>query len=252
MTPSEQALAHDANMVTFFQHVAPLLPTGSQATFGTIPVVITGVPAPFFNGAWVLEPPSQGDLEAALQHLRGSGMPFLVHVRSDLPDHERALAALGMEASGILPCFAMTPRPVPPAPDELELRRVGTDDWDEFLVATAASFGMPLPMAEALYAPGLLDDPAIRAFLGYADGQPVVTAISARNAMTVGVYSIGTVPEARGRGYGTAATWHLLRDADPGWEVAVLQASDMGRPIYERMGFSLVREFVEYGVRHGA
>lgn len=248
MNPSEQASAHDANMVTFFRMAAQLLPRASQATYGTIPVVITGVPAPFFNGAWVLEPPAEGDLEAALQHLRDSGMPFIVHVRSDLPDHERALAPLGLEAGGLLPCFALAPRPIPPAPDGLELRRVGPDEWDEFLVTTATGFGMPLPMVEALYAPAMLDEPALRAFIGYADGQPVVTSISARTGTTLGIYSIGTVPEARGRGYGTAATWHLLRDADPGWEVAVLQASDMGRPIYERMGFTLVREFVEYGV----
>jgi GNAT superfamily N-acetyltransferase len=252
MTPSEQASAHDANMIAFFQAAARLLPGGSQAAYGAIPVVITGVPAPFFNGAWVLESPVEGDLEAALKHLRGSGMPFLVHVRSDLPDQEQAIAARGLEADGILPCFAMTPRPVPPAPEELELRRVGPDEWDEFLVTTAVSFGMPLPMVEALYAPGMLDEPAMRVYIGYADGHPVATSISARSGTTLGVYSIGTVPEARGRGYGTAATWHLLRDADPGWELAVLQASDMGRPIYERMGFTLVREFVEYGVRPGA
>ena len=78
------------------------------------------------------------------------------------------------------------------------------------------------------------------------DGAPVATSLAVRTGDTVGIYSVATAPEARGRGIGTAMTWHLLRDADPGWTLAVLQASDMGRPIYERMGFRLVREFDEY------
>jgi ribosomal protein S18 acetylase RimI-like enzyme len=249
MTPAEQAAAHDANFVEFFRMAATPLAGASQATYGTIPVVVTGVPAPFFNGAWLLESPSHDDLEAALLHLRGSGLPFILHVRSDLPDAARSVEPLGLAADGLLPCFAISPGPTPPAPPDLELRRVGPSEWDDFLATTAAGFGMPLPMVDALYAPAMLDMPGVRAFLGYADGWPVATSVSVRTGSTLGIYSIATVPEARGRGHGTAATWHLMRDADPGWQVAVLQASDMGRPIYERMGFQLVREFVEYVAR---
>lgn len=249
MTPSEQAAAHDVNMVSFLRTTARLLPEGSETTYGKIPVVITGIPVPFFNGAWVLDPPARDDLEAALRHLRDSGLPFILHVRSDLPDLEETFAPLGLQADGLLPCFALAPRPVPPAPNGLEMRRVGEAEWDDFLATTAAGFGMPLPMVEALYAPGILDEPDIRAYVGYAEGRPAVTSLASRSGDTLGVYSIGTVPEARGRGFGTAATWHLMRDAEPGWEVAVLQASDMGRPIYERMGFQLVRELVEYAPR---
>lgn len=246
MTPSQLAAAHDANMVAFFRLTARLLPTSSQATYGAIPVVVTGVPVPFFNGAWLLEPSSPEDVAAALNHLRGSGMPFVVHLRSDLADGHRMLEPSGLKPDGLLPCFALTPREIPPAPAGLEFRRVGPDEWEDLIATTAAGFGMPRELVEALYARAMIDEPAVRAFVGYADGQPVVTSISGRNENTVGIYSVATVPDARGHGYGTAATWHLLRDADPGWEVAVLQASEMGRPIYERMGFELVRELEEY------
>jgi GNAT superfamily N-acetyltransferase len=106
-------------------------------------------------------------------------------------------------------------------------------------------------MVDALYAPAVLDDPAVRAYVGYVADRPVVVSASFRTGPTLGVYNIGTVEEARGHGYGTAATWHLMRDADPGWEVAVLQASEMGRPIYERMGFQLIREYIEFVHRPG-
>lgn len=252
MTPSELAAAHDANMIAFFRLTAGLLPNASQATFGAIPVVVTGVPVPFFNGAWVLEQSPRDDVAAAIDYLRGSGMPFVVHLRSDLPGGHRMLEPFGLESDGLLPCFAMTFREIPEPPAGLEFRRVGPGEWEDLVATTAAGFGMPREMVEALYARAMLDDPALRAFVGYADGQPVATSIAGRNGTTVGIYSVATVPEARGHGYGTAATWHLLRDADPGWEVAVLQASEMGRPVYERMGFELVREFEEYVVRPSA
>lgn len=251
MTPEQQATAHDANFVGFFQAAAGVLDAGTQATYGSVPVVTTGVPAPFFNGGWVTQPASPSDIGSALEHLRGSGMPFVLHVRSDLPSAERLLSPFGIDPDGVLPCLAIEPVPVPQAPPELVMRRVGDAEWDDFLDATGRGFGMPRAMVEALYAPALLAMPGVRAYVGYAGEEPVTVSTSFRSDATLGIYSVATVAEARGNGYGTAATWHLLRDAEPGWEVAVLQASDMGRPIYERMGFRLVREFIECVHRPG-
>lgn len=246
MTPEQQAAAHDANFVGFFQVAARVLRHSSQSTYGSVPVVTTGVPVPFFNAAWVIAPADASDLEAAVAHLRDSRLPFTVHVRSDLPDADRLVAPHGLRAEGVLPCLAMGPTEVPAAPAELDLRRVGEAEWDDFLATTEAGFGMPRAVVDALYLPAAIAQPGVRAYLGYAGGAPVTVSISFRSGSTIGIYNVATVEDARGHGYGTAATWHLLRDADPGWEVAVLQASQMGRPIYERMGFRLVREFTEY------
>ena len=49
------------------------------------------------------------------------------------------------------------------------------------------------------------------------------------------VECISTVSSARGRGYGEALTWAATL-VDPTLP-AVLFASDLGRPVYERMGF---------------
>jgi len=52
---------------------------------------------------------------------------------------------------------------------------------------------------------------------------------------------VATLPEARGRGYGEAVSWAatLCRPELP----ATLQASSMGRPVYERMGYRSVADF---------
>lgn len=245
MNPAEQAQAHDRNFVAAISLLAETIPAGSTARHGSIPIAITGVPSAFFNAVWILEPPQPADLQAALQTMRDSGLPFTTHVRSDLADVISEAASHNLSEEGRLPCFAMRPGPVPAPLPDLLIERVDPHNWNDFLDASARGTGMPPEMVEALLVPSLLDDDRSRLFVGKADGHAVATAASIRTGRTVGIYSVATAPEARGRGIGTAMTWHLLAEADPGWDVAVLQASDMGRPIYERMGFSLVREFAE-------
>ncbi len=52
----------------------------------------------------------------------------------------------------------------------------------------------------------------------------------------VSVYAVATLPDARGRGYGAALTWRATT-VEPSLP-AMLQASDLGRPIYERLGYT--------------
>ena len=80
-----------------------------------------------------------------------------------------------------------------------------------------------------------------RVWVGYVDGRAVTTATAFVDGDFVGVYAVATLAEARGRGYGEAVTWAatLCRRDLP----ATLQASEMGRPVYERMGYRTVATF---------
>jgi len=77
---------------------------------------------------------------------------------------------------------------------------------------------------------------------------PVAVSSGARRPLpTIGVYSIATIESARRRGYGAAMTARVMADGVvAGWDVAALQASEMGRPIYERLGFRTVVRYVAY------
>ena len=68
-----------------------------------------------------------------------------------------------------------------------------------------------------------------------------------RTGSTIGVYTISTIPDARGRGYATTMTRRVAADGvRAGCDVAILQASDMGLPIYERLGYRTVIEYMGY------
>jgi predicted GNAT family acetyltransferase len=103
---------------------------------------------------------------------------------------------------------------------------------------------MPEPIARALVSLTLLGVPAVALYAGYTDGRPVSAGLGVRSGDTIGIYNIATIPACRRRGYGAAMTSRIAADgAAAGCDLAILQASEMGRPVYERLGYETVVEY---------
>jgi GNAT superfamily N-acetyltransferase len=80
-----------------------------------------------------------------------------------------------------------------------------------------------------------------RLFVGYLGSQPVATNLLFNGAGVASVYAIATVPSARGKGIGAAITLKPLLEAHDkeGYKYAVLFSTEMGVPIYKRIGFRM-------------
>ena len=75
-------------------------------------------------------------------------------------------------------------------------------------------------------------------YLGWVDGRPVATNMLFCGAGVASVFAISTVAEARGQGMGAAITLAGLADArDRGYRYGVLFATELGAPVYRRIGF---------------
>jgi GNAT superfamily N-acetyltransferase len=75
-------------------------------------------------------------------------------------------------------------------------------------------------------------------WLGTVDGRPVTTTRLHTAAGVAGIYTVITAASQRRRGYGGAITRHVLHAArDHGFRIATLQASAIGRGVYEQIGF---------------
>lgn len=85
---------------------------------------------------------------------------------------------------------------------------------------------------------GFGDDSPWRFYTGFLDGKPVATSSMFIGSAAVGIYHVVTFPEARGLGIGSLMTLEPLHEGrELGFEQGVLQSSDMGLPIYLKLGF---------------
>lgn len=75
-------------------------------------------------------------------------------------------------------------------------------------------------------------------YIGWWNDEPVALASVLFGAGVAGIYAVGTRSDYRGQGFGRAITLKGLYDArDLGYEVAVLTSSQLGLPVYRRIGF---------------
>jgi len=70
------------------------------------------------------------------------------------------------------------------------------------------------------------------------DSEPVATGLLFKTAGVVGIHQIGVPADHQGKGYGTQMMRFLIQCAKE-WQAdyAVLQASEAGRPVYQKLGF---------------
>jgi ribosomal protein S18 acetylase RimI-like enzyme len=95
-----------------------------------------------------------------------------------------------------------------------------------------------------------LADPEYKAqhrYVGFLNGTPVATSALVVDSGIAGIYAVATIPEARCQGIGRMMTvMPLLEARQLGYRVGVLQASPMGFPIYEAIGFQDVCRYRLY------
>jgi hypothetical protein len=219
---------------------------------GRVFAFTTGLPIEIFNCALVDEPPDRDDVEAALDWLGGTGLPYLFcPLEPLLPDLAPIAERRGLRRRAwLVPHMTLSPLPEAiPAPAPGVTVRPATDHASAaaFRAALAAA-GTPVPLADRLVPNSLLlDDDDVRGFVAELDGQPVGTSIAIRTGDVTGVYAVGTAVSARRRGVGAAATWAVV-EAARSWSswVVVLQSSEMGFRLYEAMGFRTVGRFAEF------
>jgi ribosomal protein S18 acetylase RimI-like enzyme len=91
-----------------------------------------------------------------------------------------------------------------------------------------------------------------RLYLGRLHGRPVATNMLACAAGAASVLGVGTLPEARGQGIGSAITLRPYLDARAlGYHTGVLFATELGTPVYRRLGFREVGTISRYLWRAG-
>ena len=174
---------------------------------------------------------------------------------------ERLLPAAGLylnsRDTGMAADLARVPGSVE-APESLTVERARDDagalNWRlAFHAANERPVEAPAtPDEEAAilrgFAPAGYDESEpLRLYLARLAGVAVAVSQLFVAAGAAGIYCVATLPQARRQGIGAVVTYAALADARAlGYNMAVLGASELGEPVYRRLGFVACGGLTEY------
>jgi ribosomal protein S18 acetylase RimI-like enzyme len=211
-------------------------------------LALSNLPEPALNGVMVeREPRHPASAFAEAERLMAArGLAFGVDVQAGRhPAVDRWLTDAGL--TRLLVREAMT-SPVGTLPEALpppgvEIRRVADEDEAAALARVdVASFGGSKEIALRFYAAGAFGVEGAASFVAWEGAEPAGAATGYRHEGSVGVFGVGVVPSARGRGLGRALTVTAAR-AFPGVDLAWLHPTPEAGRLYDRLGFVRVADW---------
>jgi len=194
-----------------------------------VTAMVTGFPDPMLNA--VLAVTRSGAESELLAEVARTGLPYCLETRTPDPVDE-------MVAVATVPVMVLD-SPALLSTGNLSIRALGPEEIGLHLDCLATSVGVDRSYFAALEGGGLLRQEGVTAYLATVDDEPVATGVGIRSGEFVGIFNMGTPEKHRRQGFGAAVASRIVLDGFAhGAAGAVLQASPLGRGIYERLGFS--------------
>lgn len=251
----------NAQFLAAWIHFSQNLPGHRIEHTDGVSVVLSGTGMVLLNAATLSSPATDlQDLERrarkAVELARDGGVPWLFALSDSWsPGGDASATAELLARLGFTPAVslmgmvadAITPPRRPVA--GLELRRVADAETRAAIAdLNSAAYGVPIPAGRASVAHEALWNDRAFGRVGYVGGQPVCSAATFIVEKIRYVGFVVTAAEHRRKGYAEAVMRSCLDDAQSatGFQTTVLHATDMGRPVYEGMGYRAVTRFAFY------
>jgi ribosomal protein S18 acetylase RimI-like enzyme len=244
-SPAAVISAIEANLIVLWRSYGRL-PGAELCDQPDLFWVATDIPFAPFNGvvrAHLQSETVASTITSTLQHFARHHVPmlWLITPSTEPPDLANHLIALGLTHRGDEPAMAIDLHALP-TDLHLPIRFTLEPVNDLSTLRSWCGFIEQAVIAEALFAwgqtLGFAPDREIIHFLGWLDGRAVATATLVLDGGVAGIYNVMTVPDVQRRGIGALMTVRPLELARArGYHLGVLQSSQMGYPLYRRLGF---------------
>lgn len=172
------------------------------------------------------------------------GRPIVLWVAAHRDqDLAKEARANGLELRSTAPGMALrTPPPKPAVPADIELEpvtdRAGSEAFAAVHRDVFVNSGRPAEAVNHFASPDALLARNVASVVARVNGTPASCAMIIHSGTTAGIYWVATTPTARNRGLGALVTSTVARLAfEHGARTVVLQATDLGAPIYHQIGF---------------
>lgn len=230
---------------------------GETRSYPNLVVTSCGQNLAVFNSALLTDPVSRDQLEQSVLQAsthfaaRKLGWSFwlcddLAPAREPLSIHQlmhreglvRVAHAPGMYTEHVEPPESM--------PEGVEFRVIDSAQGRlEFAHVSSIVFALGYPSAVRIYGQEDLWTGPMRGWIAYVRHRPVAIVTVVVAAGAAGVYSLGTLPQYRKRGYGRALLWHALEETRKATGItrSVLQSTEEGLRMYSKMGYRTVTRF---------
>lgn len=242
--------ALDANYLDANRVFSACSDTGEFLERRDVAIASCGLPVDPLN-LGLLKPPyetPEATAHEVARYFQSRELPFRLTFRAGAPgDRLLPLERAGwtQAAEPIPGMMRELPASIPAAPDELRIEPVQTpEQLVAFREIAFAAFGYPVQAAHIFLNERVVACPGVELLSGLVDDRVVATSLLLVTHDVAGIYYVTTAEEQRGRGYGAALTWAVIEAGrERGCRLASLQASVLGKPVYERMGFEHVLDY---------
>lgn len=204
----------------------------------------TGVPGRQFNVFFVKENTSKPEklLQKGEQFFESRNLPFRVSFKYSLEtDFLSLLADKGYKEQPPTTVMALLNLPETNSyRKKLDIKRVSSAaELAHFQEIVEKSYDLPQGAGPYVITERILNLPDVEMFVGYAGTRPACTSMLFKTGPVAGIYWVATLDEFRNQGLGKGITAQaLVAGKNRGCTLAGLQASVMGKPVYEKMGFN--------------
>jgi GNAT superfamily N-acetyltransferase len=250
-----------ANLRASFRALAEHRETGETREWPGLEIVSLGVAFQMFNAAFLAAPVADEKslaqrLSLAAVHFQARGQAWSFWICEDWVAPKarkrcwRLLETAGMRLSSEMPGMAAENLVDPRRPRPwLHYEAVrGERTRRDFCALGSLCFHLPPAWFEEVFDGSLAERSRFPCWVGYLDGEPVVTAAAVASAKCLGLYNLATAPAHRRRGFGEDALRFVLeRTAEAhGASRLVLQSTRGAVRFYERLGYRAVTRFRVY------
>jgi ribosomal protein S18 acetylase RimI-like enzyme len=224
-------------------------PGSSTGNVGGASWFHTGLSSPMYNGLFGL-----GDTSRAVTLARSWSSPWqwwVPHGTDGAAALERQLSEAGLKCAATVPGMVCAIRDLPPGrAADLTVEIVRTDaQFDAWASVFADAFGMSAEGAETMRKAHRwsCSNLASRVYVLISrDGEAIATGLLHTSPRVAGVYGIAVRRAYQRQGIGRLATLLTVQAVESGATLAVLQATQEGFPVYQKLGFRTLCHFNQW------